>query len=303
MELKNDHSIVNLQFMKITGFYQLLISSSHSLKLFNINIYKIVFIVQISILFAATMVGFYSIYSCMNDVNQMIHYIIIIYATYLAIFKYYFIIKNLKTIWDCMRMISINFLSHDHHTKEIFKIARKRSSTIIFISLSLWSCVVLYWSLSAIFSHNSFIKIKFKDGVYKYRSSALGFIFPISDTFYNKYFTVFYTFESLVLIMWGHMMWGFDILMISVCISIKYQLKTIAESYSLLGHQHNHLTRELFISKYYRLHISKLNIHKKTLVNVFYLNLYLDNNKSTKHVEDNILDLEILIQDQQNVIV
>ncbi|XP_060834790.1 uncharacterized protein LOC132917852 [Rhopalosiphum padi] len=267
MTMENEHSLINLQFMKITGSYQLLIPSQ-DIKLFNINIYKIAFILQILLLTAAAIMGCFSIYSCRNDVNQIIHYIIVIFAIYFASFKYYFIIKNSKTIWDCMHMMSINFLSYNNHTKEIFKIARTRSSSLILISLSLWSSIVLYWSLSAILIHNSYLKIKYENGVYKYRSNALGLVFPVTDTFYNKYYLVFYTFEVVCLIFWGQMMWVFDILIISICISIEYQLKTIADSYSLLGLKDN-LTR---------------------------------NNKSTKNIEA-ILDLEILIQDQQNIFV
>lgn len=251
MELQNEHSITNLQFMKITGSYQLLMPS-HGLKFFNTNIYKIAFIVQILFLTIAAIMGVFSIYSCRNNVNQIIHYIIVIFAIYFAIYKYYFIIKNSKIIWDCMHMMSTNFLSYNDHTKEIFKIARTRSSTLILISLSLWSSIVLYWSLSAILIHSSYLKIKHEHGIYKYRSNALGLVFPVTDTFYNKYFIVFYTTESIFLLFWGQMMWVFDILMISICISIEYQLKTIADSYSLLGLKDKHLTRELSNSKYIR---------------------------------------------------
>ncbi|XP_025205094.1 uncharacterized protein LOC112601604 [Melanaphis sacchari] len=271
MDLQNDHSIINLQFMKITGFYQLLISSDAS-KLFNINIYKIAFIVQILLVTFAAIMGIFSIYSCRNNVNQIIHYIIVIFAIYFAVFKYKFIIQNSKTIWDCMHMMSTNCLSYNDHTKEIFKIARTRSSSLILISFSLWSSIVLYWSLSAILIDNSYLKIKYENIVYKYRSNAIGLVFPVTDTFYNKYFLVFYTIESVLLICWGQMMWVFDILMISICISIEYQLKTIADSYSLLGLKDNHLT-----------------YNNKT-------------NKSTKKIKA-ILDLEILIQDQQNIFV
>lgn len=243
MELQNEQSIINLQFMKITGFYQLLMLSN-SLKLIKINIYKTTFIVQILILSVTTIMGFYSIYACRNNVNQVIHYIIIIYAIYFAICKYYFIIKNEKTIWNCMRMMSVNFLSFNDHTKKMYKIARTRSSTMILISLGLWSSTVLFWSLSALFSNNSYLKVKFRDGEYNYRSNALGLVVPVTDTFYNKYFHVFCITETVFLIFWGQMMWVFDILIISVCISIEYQLKTIANSYSSLGHNHNESKRE-----------------------------------------------------------
>jgi len=257
MALQNEHSIVNLQFMKITGFYQLL-KSSESLKIFNINIYKTAFIVQISILFVTTIMAFYSIYAFINDVNQIFNYTIILLATYYAIFKYYFIIKNSKTIWNFMHnMMSTKLLCYKGHTQKIYKNGRNRSSTLILISFGLWSNIALFWSLSAILSNDSYLKLKYDDGVYNYRSNALGLVYPVTDTFYNKYFLVFYILETIMLLFWGQMMWVFDILMISVCISIEHHLKTIADSYSLLGHNLNALKCELQISKYYGIHISE----------------------------------------------
>jgi len=180
-----------------------------------------------------------------------------IFVNNFAMYKYYFIIKNAKTIWNFAHMMSTNFLCYKDHTKEIYKVARTRCSTITLISLALWSSIVLYWSLSPILSNNSYLKVKFEDGVHNYRLNVLGLIYPVTDTFYNKYFHVFFIIETVLTILWGKMMWVFDILMITVCISIEYQLKTISESYSGLGLNHNELTSELNISKYYRLHVSK----------------------------------------------
>jgi len=244
MELQDGHSIINLKFMKITGFYQL-IRPSDSLKLFNINIYMIAFIVQILMLFVVTIMGSFSIYFCIHDSNQVFNYSIIIFATNFAIFKYYFIIKNAKTIWNFMHMTSTDFLSYKNHTNEIYKIGRTRSSTMIVISFGFWSSIVLYWSLSAILNNNSYLKIESEDGIFNYRSNAVGLIYPVTDTFYNKYFHAFFIIETVFLIFWGQMMWVFDILMISVCICIEYQLKTIADSYSSLGLNHNESKREL----------------------------------------------------------
>jgi len=253
MGLQDEHSIINLQFMKITGLYQLMIPSD-GLRLFNINIYKIAFIIQILVLTFGTIMAFYTIYIFINDVNQIFNYSIMIFSTNFAIFKYYFIIKNAKITWNFLQnMMSTNFLCYKHHTKEIFKIGRTRSSNIILISFGLWSSIALYWSLSAILNNKNYLQIKFEDGVHNYRSNAVGLVYPVTDTFYNKYFYLFYMIETIILIFWGQMMWVFDILMISVCIIIEYQLKTIADSYRSLGFNHYEPERELNISKYYRL--------------------------------------------------
>jgi len=144
-------------------------------------------------------------------------------------------------------MMSTNFLCYKHHTKEIFQIGRTRSSNLILISFGLWSSIVLYWSLSGILNNNNYLNIKFEDGEYNYRVNVVGWVYPVTDTFYNKYFYAFYMIETISLIFWGQMMWVFDILMISVCISIEFQLKTIADSYSLLGFNNYEPERELNI--------------------------------------------------------
>jgi len=110
--------------------------------------------------------------------------------------------------------------------KKYIKLLRTRFSTIPLIFLALWSSIVLYWRLLLILSNNSYLKVKFEDGVHNYRLNALGLVYPVTDTFYNKYFHVFFIIEIVLVILWGKMMWVFDILMISVCINIEYQLKS-----------------------------------------------------------------------------
>jgi len=235
--------------MKITGFYQL-IRPSDGLKLFNVNIYTIAYIVHTLILILALILGLYSIYFCINDINQIFNYSIMNFANIFAIFKCYFIIKNAKTIWNYTHMMSTNFLSFKDHTNEIYKIGRTRSSTLMLMSFGFWSSIILYWSLSAILDSNSYLKIESKDAIFNYRSNTIGLIFPVTDTFYNKHFYVFFITETIFLIFWAEIEWVFDILMISVCICIEYQLKTIADSYSSLGLNHNESKRELNFYKY-----------------------------------------------------
>ncbi|CAI6347113.1 unnamed protein product [Macrosiphum euphorbiae] len=267
MDLQDEHSIINLKFMKITGFYQL-IRPSDGLKLFNVNIYMIAFIVHIFILILALIIGLYSTYFCINDVNQIFNYSIMNFSNTFAIFKCYFIIKNAKTIWNFTHMMSTNFISFKNHTKELYKIGRTKSSTLMIISIGLWSSTVLYWSLYAILNSNSYLKIETEGGIFSYRSNTIGLIYPVTDTFFNKYFYVFFIIETIFLMFWAEIMWVFDILIISVCICIEYQLKTIADSYSSLGLNHNEST---------------------------------GNKQCTKSVEA-ILGLKLLIQDQQKIL-
>jgi len=172
------------------------------------------------------------------------------------------------------------------------------------MSFGFWSSIILYWSLSAILDSNSYLKIESKDAIFNYRSNTIGLIFPVTDTFYNKHFYVFFITETIFLIFWAEIEWVFDILMISVCICIEYQLKTIADSYSSLGLNHNESKRELNFYKYMLstpyFQIEYFNSKTSLIYYIFHLYSSSDNNQSTKSVEA-ILDLELLMQDQQNI--
>jgi len=83
------------------------------------------------------------------------------------------------------------------------------------------------------------MNVKSKDDTYsQYRYNMLNLIFPVSDQFYNNNFIVFYLLESIALIAYGFSMMIFDNLAVSLCITITYQLKSIALSYSTLGYNH-----------------------------------------------------------------
>ncbi|XP_025205093.1 uncharacterized protein LOC112601603 [Melanaphis sacchari] len=93
------------------------------------------------------------------------------------------------------------------------------------------------WIFSPIITKDNYLYIKSKNSTYiQYRYNILNLIFPVSTQFYNDNFNVFYLIEVITLSVYGYSMIIFDFLFISYCITIAFQLKTIASSYSSLGY-------------------------------------------------------------------
>ncbi|KAF0758873.1 Odorant receptor [Aphis craccivora] len=103
----------------------------------------------------------------------------------------------------------------------------------------------------------------------------MNFVYPATDQFYNDNFMIYYCIEFVFLILWCHSTMNFDVLFLSMNITFKYQLKTIANSFSTFN-----------IAHYIKICYS----HNHT--------------KNVKHRKESelMLDFKSIIYDQQRVI-
>lgn len=250
--------IINLKLMKLTGLYQLL--NPENPKSFGCNIFKLGGILAVVYLILIIIMCNLSIYYSLNDFTEVVKYIMLIIATLFASTKMCFVILYSNELWKCISFTSIDYLSYKGHKKYMHIKARKLSKSISNIFTLAWIAVILVWILSPIIIKDNFMNVKSKDDTYnQYRYNMLNLIFPVPAQFYNNNFKVFYFFESIALIVYGYSMMVFDCLVISMCITITYQLKSIALSYSTLGYKDIDTG---FKSKLYFLSIQKYYVIK-----------------------------------------
>lgn len=222
--------------MQITGLYQLL--NPNSSKLFGYNVFKLSGICQVLYLGLIILMCIVSIYYTVYDFTEVIKYMMLIIATFFALIKMYFIIRNSDALWKCMNFTSLNYLSYRGHQKSILTEAQASSSMVTNTFTLVWMVGITVWILSPIIISENYLKVKSKDNTYnQYRYNMLNLIFPVTASFYNDNFHIFFFIETLALIFWGYSTMIFDNLVLSMCITIKYQLKMIALSYSELGHR------------------------------------------------------------------
>lgn len=221
--------------MKLTGLYQLL--NPDTPKSFGCNIFKLGGTLAVVYLTLVFIMCNLSMYYSLNDFTETVKYFMLIIATLFALIKMSFIIFNANALWNFISFTSIDYLTYRGQQKYMLINARKLSISISNIFTLSWIAIISVWVLFPIITKDNFMNVKSKDGTYsQYRYNMLNLMFPVSAQFYNNHFIVFYFLESIAVIVYGYSMVVFDNLVISVCITITYQLKSIALSYSALGY-------------------------------------------------------------------
>jgi len=245
MESKNeDNLMVNTRLMKITGLYQLF--DSRSYKVFGYNIYKCLSTVQMTLLILAIILFFINIYYFSGDLNIVMGHIIFLICTLFSFFPLFNMTKNSNTIWNSIHQTSIDDLSYKYHDTRILEDGRSKSKSYVTFLIIMWVNIIIFWISSPLFVTTFFLIVEIEDKIYAYRYNTLNFVYPFTDKFYNDHFMVFCGLECIPPIIWAHSIMNYDILLISMNITIEYQLKTIANSFSTFNETSNDITSKLY---------------------------------------------------------
>lgn len=244
---REDNFMISIRLLKIIGLYQT--SKSHDFKVFkSISVFQFVWLCICEFEIVINMC--YSFY----DVNNMTHYLILFFGNLLVILKMYCIINNAEKIWNCIKSTSINYLFYNYHDRQILYEGRKRAESFGIVIMIIWLTVLLSWLMSPFIAQGAYVDIVIKNETKHYRYNVQNLPLPATEQFYNDKFLYFYIVEMIFAIVWSYCTWLFDFFILSMCITITYQLKTIADSYGNFSVVHNSL-----ISKY-MLH-NKLYFH------------------------------------------
>jgi len=239
------HVMANTLFMKITGLYQLL--SPRGSKMYGLNIFRCIAVVQILILLIVQL--WLIIHICYYDygIYQVMQYIMFIVVGFASILKIYYMVRCSSNIWDCIQLTSVHVLSYHYHNRRILEIGRMKSKSFSTIFGYLWLGLTASYLLSPFVLNNLYINVNGENVIYYYRFNVLNLIFPVNDKFYNEHFATYFFIEATIGIMWGYSMLVVDTILIPMCITFSYQLKTIGDSYSTFGFVHDHLTGKLLL--------------------------------------------------------
>lgn len=248
------HLMVNTRLMKITGVYQIL--CPHVRKVYGFNLFACIIVIHMINLTGAIISFASNLYYCIDDLSQISQYFMVIVAAIATVFKMYVIKQRSETIWNCMQLTSMKFLSYEHHDRRTLETGRTKSKLFSTIFTYLWLGVMASWILAPFVLSEYHMRVKVDNDVYySYRFNVLNLVFPVSDKFYNKNFLTYYCIESIITVSWGHGVLIFDIILISMCITFTYQLKAIRNSYSTYGYAlRNHSTSKSQVCAALNLH-------------------------------------------------
>jgi len=229
--------IINIQLMKLIGFYQLL--DPNATAIYGCNIFKLGGYISVLFLILDIIMCNISIYHSRYDFTVVVRYIMIMFAQLFTMIKMLFIITKSDVLWKFISFTSTDFLSYSGHQKCILMNARTKSKKISNIFTMFWIVFVALLVLPPIIINENYLNVTSKESTLnQYRYNVLNLLFSVSTQFYNDNFKVFYIFEAMSLTLYGYSMVIFDCMLISFCITISFQLKMIASSYKTLGYNH-----------------------------------------------------------------
>nr|UMT69225.1 odorant receptor 29 [Myzus persicae] len=237
---KEPKLMANSKLLKTIGLYQILNSSSPHPKVYGYNSFKCIAVIEIFIATATIISCILNAFYCLNDINEATRYFSIGVMCAIIAFKFCYIIGYSDTIWNCLRITSIEYLTYKYHSRRMLEVGRKRSKFFLILFIVLWIAVYLNWMLIPIVVQNSYVRVEAEHLIYHYRTNIMSLVYPVTDKFYNENFIMFYSIECIVMIVGIHSTFMFDTLLISTCITITCYLKTIANSFSTLGNVENH---------------------------------------------------------------
>ncbi|XP_027836202.2 uncharacterized protein LOC114118957 [Aphis gossypii] len=247
MATKNeDNLMINTRLMKLTGLYHLL--DSRSSKSFGHNVLKYLSLVEMSILFTLMFIFTANLYYFSDDINAVMQYSMLFACGVISIHKLYVTLVKSDTLWNGIQMTSIEDLSYKYHDRSILSKGQLKSKTYSILIMFSWINLIISWSLAPLFVTNYFFETRVENKIYRYRFNIMNFAYPATDQFYNDNYMIYYYTEFVFLMLWCHCTMNFDILFLSMNITFKYQLKTIANSFStfnIKNYVENNLTKNV----------------------------------------------------------
>ncbi|XP_050528298.1 odorant receptor 94a-like [Daktulosphaira vitifoliae] len=241
-DFKSNNMIVNDELLyianvKLAGYLGLiLLIDPNSPKMFGFNVYHIIatfILIFLSIIMSFCIAGLY--FWSYNIVTFSTLIEIIINGCFM-VYKILTVMRYSKNIWNLLNFTRIDFMKYMYHDRGVLEKCRERSlrSTNLF-SLMCY-CICLVWTIIPLILRNHYLTIKTRDGiVIKYHLNVYSVSFMVSETFYNDNFYAFYLIESIFGMCSLHCSVLYDIFLISACYALSSQLKTLNNSYKLLG--------------------------------------------------------------------
>lgn len=219
--------VVNLRLMKLMGLYQIL--NPNTAKVCGNNPFRVAgtaATLYLSAMYALCASSLYS--SLTHSAGAVVNSALMFLITSFTLIKLYFIFRHADALWQFVGFSSVDFLTYGGHRRDALAAARTVSVAVTYAFALLWGTVSTSSALSPI------LRPAESDG--RYRGNVLNFVYPVSDELYNDNFAVFYSIETTALACYVYTMVVYDCLVISAAVVVAFQLKTIASSYSDLGH-------------------------------------------------------------------
>jgi len=236
--LNNNAAIINLNILKRCGFYQMF-APSHK-KMFGLNVYQLYFIVLTVLTQFIISIGNLGLLFDLDDTINNVDLFLVIFATsfnYLTVWKVAVLVINKTKILELLDVTDLNFLKSKQCRNNIKILYKYRNEALQLTNLFHNFCVfvIVEWMIFPIMI-NSFLSYKTDN---QRLENVINRQYPVDVNTFNKYYFLFYVFESIIGIKTVYLVLLIDVLLLSIGWAIIFQYEVLAVSFKNIGHNEN----------------------------------------------------------------
>lgn len=232
---KANNYIFNHNLAYAIGLNQIL--SPRTVKTCGYNVYHIIIVLFGLFLTTMSIVCCTGLYYFRNDIIVFIFYLGSVNNYVFSCYKIMTVMYYSKDIWSIIDGSSFDFMVYKNYNKDVFKKWMERSVWVTYLYILMTFLALIVWGLCPYLLNNMIITMKNTDGsVQKYRMNIFNLYLLISSDTYNDNFYLYYFLEVIVLICFLYFTMIFDIVMVSICLTLSCQLESISKAIASLGH-------------------------------------------------------------------
>lgn len=236
--LKDEDSAINLALFK--RFYFCHLFDPNIKKIFNYNVYRYVvtvFFVLSSCIFVFSAIGFYEeVKIKLNIVDIHILQSLVAKSVFVLVsVKVTVFFINADKIWNLFCHTRMNVLKSALCQKNVKILFEKRKKLILLTNTYsvLTTMTVISWlTFPLVFS--KFITTDIGNGRYL---APMDFVYPVSNSIYNRYYWVVYVGECCMLMFMLYFTTLVDIFILSICWTLSSQYEVITLAFADVGHE------------------------------------------------------------------
>lgn len=243
-DMNDSETVVDMRLFKVIGLYQLLCpavsvaTSGHRTALMTGSIIMTgTFVVQTAALYLA-----------IDDFSRLAYMVMMITVGFTSLFKGYLLIRQANPMWRVLELARYAFTASARRDPSELLWCRDTMSTVLRTFTIVNYVAVAAWLISPIFIHERVPVTNIDGTVAMYRTSVFNMWTPLSENAYNTpfVFAAVYAFESFICSYCVFIFNIFDSYLITVCLVLVANFRTIATRYQSLG-QSGNVYSQIFI--------------------------------------------------------
>lgn len=237
--LENQQVAYNLKLFKLIGLYHVL--NPETKRIFNyFNPYRLIFVLLYAyaqcVLFFGSLSFFVETEGKLDEFDTILLLAVYIYNWSVLLMIYAILYKS-KSIWTILNVTRIQFLESLHCRSNSGALKKCRDKLVhitnFIFSISIFTAI--FWLVYPLVINSDMYKEKNENTTIHRYQNIVNLRYPVSISFYNRYFYVFYNSENIILVC-STLNALIDVFFASLYYIFTFQYKILGHAFGNIGH-------------------------------------------------------------------